>query len=310
VRATALAFAIVVLGTSGRAQAQCARPVAYEAPPACPPRAALGARLDEYLRSAPPGAVLPAIDARVRITGAFEAEIVLVDGGDETRRSISDPSCSVLVDAAALIVAVALVPDLAVVLAPPRPPRDREQDLAPETPAPSTSALGGAIWLGAHGSLGVLPGVVVGGELGGAVRSGALRIEAAVRGVPLVGARFAVDPSIGGELGIVVVLARVLGVAVLDPVLELRGGGGVEAGVALGRGVGITDPRDASAPWVAIEAAVGAAWVPWPAVALVLDVEALVPIVRPVFTVAGTGTLFRPEPVAGAVRLALELRFP
>jgi hypothetical protein len=105
-------------------------------------------------------------------------------------------------------------------------------------------------------------------------------------------------------------LVRARGVGAPTANLELAAGGGIEAGAALGTGVGITDPRSASAPWVALEAAAGIAWVPSPYVALFLEIESLVPVVRPVFTVAGIGVLYRPEPVGGALRLALELRIP
>jgi hypothetical protein len=170
--------------------------------------------------------------------------------------------------------------------------------------------LRGALRLSAHASLGSLPGAALGPELGGALLWGALRVDLALRGVvPLTGARFGGSTALGGDLGLIALLARASARLALGN-LELWAGGGAEVGAALGRGVGISEPRDASAPWVALEAAAAIAWVPAAAVALALEVEVLVPVVRPVLTVAGLGTLFRPDPVAGALRLCLELRFP
>lgn len=300
-RAAAIAILTIPIAATP-ARAQEAAEIAYEAPPECPDAAEIRRRLAEHLRSAPASVALPRIEARVRITGAFEAEIVLIDAGIEARRTITDRSCELVADAAALVIAIALVPDLALgALAEPRAgPTARPQERSDE-PA-------GALWIAAHGSIGVLPGIVLGGELGGAVRIGSLRLEVAARGVPLVGARFAIHPSLGGDLAIALGLVRAIAAIAIDPVLEIRLGGGLEAGALLGRGVGISVPRDTAAPWVAIEAAAGLAWVPEPLIAVVLEFEALAPIVRPVLTVSGLGILYRPEPVAGALRLALELR--
>lgn len=310
-------MAIAIAIVPGRSLAQDGPLAEYVAPEECPSRETVAATLESMLPRIPTDGAAPVVTASVTITssdGAFDSEIVIREEGHETRRRLRDASCRVLAEGTAVVIAMALVPGLEVAAAAPTASPatttdDTDTTTAAEPPA-STAGIGGALRLAAHGSLGALPGVVIGGEIAGAIRIDALRIELAARGVPLLGARFAVDPSLGGDLGIAVGLVRAMGVLVVDPRFELLGGGGVEVGAALGRAVGISDPRDAASPWVALEAAIGLAWVPWPVIALVLEVEAMVPLVRPVFTVTGIGVLYRPEPVAGGLRIGLEFRFP
>lgn len=305
-------------------RAQTTPQLTYSAPAsACPLEQSVRERLDALIRSVPPGE-LPAIDSTIQIAtdgDAFVATIVMREGSYEDRRSLHDSDCAVLTEAAVFVVAVTLLPELTRPSPTPGPspsqadPRAEEPVRTPAapsepTPEPATRVMLGSVWLAAHTSYGVLPGVAIGGELGGSIAFDPLRIDVVLRGLPLVGARFGGSALLGGDIAQIVGLVRARGVGVPTANLELAAGGGIEAGAALGTGVGITDPRSASAPWVALEAAAGIAWVPSPYVALFLEIEALVPVVRPVFTVAGIGVLYRPEPVGGALRLALELRIP
>ena len=318
-----LAFLLALAPLTVRAQPPSQ--LTYAAPASvCPLEETVRERLETLIRSVPAGE-LPAIDSTIQIAAdgdAFVATIVMHEGSYEDRRSLRDADCAVLTEAAVFVVAVTLFPGL-VRPAPTSTPAPSEADLdevaevapATEPPelvpeVPAARVMLGSVWLAAHTSYGVLPGVAIGGELGGSIAFDPLRIDVALRGLPLVGARFGGSALLGGDIAQIVGLVRARGVGVPTANLELAAGGGIEAGAALGTGVGITDPRSASAPWVALEAAAGIAWVPSPYVALFLEIEALVPVVRPVFTVAGIGVLYRPESVGGALRLALELRIP
>lgn len=312
--ALSLACGACLLLVSSRAVAQARANLTYDAPRGCPTADEVRGRLDELLLSAPAGE-LPAIVSRIEIareaTG-YAASVVMREDAYEDRRALGDEDCALLAEAAVLVVAVALVPGLTPTLPTPSSPAPAPEDGEPPEPTstPDVRTMLGSVWLALHTSYGVLPGVAVGGELGGSIAFQSLRIDAAVRGLPFVGARFGGSPLLGGDIAQVVGLLRARGVGVPMANLELAIGGGLEAGAALGTGVGLSDPRSASAPWVAIEAAAGIAWVPSPYVAVFLEIEALVPVVRPVFTVAGVGVLYRPEPIGGALRLALELRIP
>jgi hypothetical protein len=294
------------------ARAQAPRELRVIAPASCGGDAELRERVAQHVAGARVEE-MPVLDVTLTVTevdGTFRGEVVLREAGVETQRALSDVRCEVVFDAAALVIAFALVPGLALgepeaVDAPePEPPAPTE----PTEPRES-SALSGALRLSAHGSIGVLPGVVVGGELAGALLYDWARLELGVRGTPFAGARFAVAGSPGGDLGMAAALVRGCGMAAPIPVLELGGCVGLEAGAAFGQGVGLSAPTDAAAPWVAAEGALRITWVPWPFVAFLLEIQALVPIVRPVFTVAGLGVLHRPEPVSGALQLGIELRF-
>lgn len=314
-----LAFwAFLVLAAGARAQAPDA--LTYDADDAsCPSAAEAQAQLRAALRDAPTGE-LPAIASSITIhhaEDAFVATVVLREAGVEEHRSLRDADCRVVARAAILVVAVALFPEL--VPPPDAPPEPPAADAGPGEAAepedvassgPTEIQLHGSLWLAAHGSLGVLPGLAVGAELAGSLALDALRIDLAVRGLPFVAARFEAAPSLGANVSELVGLLRARGAWAVASQLELGAGGGVEGGAVLGTGVGITDPRQSNAPWIAIEASARLAWVPWRELAMFLEIEALVPVVRPVLTVGGLGVLFRPEPVAGALRVGVEVRGP
>lgn len=312
----ALAVVAVLLSPS-TVLAQAPREVRVLAPAACGGEAELRARVAVHVAGAHPEH-MPVLDVALSVAeheGGFRAELALREAEVETERTLADARCDVVFDAAALVIAFALVPGLA--LREPDDPAERDTVVAPDPVVPATQvsasdgapAASGALRLAAHGSVGVLPGVVVGGELTGALLIDWVRLEVGVRGTPFAGARFAAAGSAGADLGMAAGLVRVCGMAAPATALELGGCLGVEAGAAFGRGVGLSSPTDAAAPWVALEGALRTFWVPWPFLAFLLELQALVPVVRPVFTVAGLGVLARPEPVGGALRLGLELRF-
>src|SRR5947209_8250423 len=106
------AAVVVVLSTALVASAQEARPVRvdYDAPASCPDRARFVARV----RARTPRVTI-ADDAsttlRARITlrdRGFAGEIALVEGGHETQRRVAGESCAEVVEALALIAAVAV----------------------------------------------------------------------------------------------------------------------------------------------------------------------------------------------------------
>lgn len=296
---------------AARAQ-QAPRELHVDAPPACADESALRARITAHLAGADPSS-MPVIDAQltiIEVEESYRAELVLREEGVEARRALADRRCDVVLDAAALVIAFALVPGLALGEPEPAPVEPPVVDAPTDPPTTDARArVSGALRLAAHGSIGVLPGIVVGGELAGAIVIDWFRLELGVRGTPFAGARFAASATLGGDLGMATALVRGCGMAAPDPALELGACVGLEAGAAFGHGVGLSRPTDAAAPWVAIEGGLRATWVPLPFLAFLLEIQALVPVVRPVFSVAGLGVLYRPEPVSGALQLGVELRF-
>jgi hypothetical protein len=99
------------------------------------------------------------------------------------------------------------------------------------------------------------------------------------------------------------------GVPLTAPV-ELPVCAGLEAGEVLARPRGLDAARAGREPWVAATLGPRLAWVPHPAVALVLGVDLVVPLVRPAFDVEGYGRVARVGPAAGRAMLGIELRLP
>jgi len=313
-RSTVL-LALLLAQSPRIATAQAVDAFSYEAnDPRCPTQDEARERLREALVAVPPGD-LPPIEASISIVSAesgYVATVVLREDGYDDQRVLADPDCAVLAEAATLVVAIALAPGLGMPSVDVPAPETHALALEPEldpTPPP-VSSVHGSLWLAAHGSYGVLPGAAIGVELAGSLAIESLRLDLAIRGLPFVDARFPTAPSLGGNVAELVGLLRARGVGLVVEHLELAAGGGLEAGAILGTGVGISDPRSTAGPWLALEAAAGISWVPWHDVAFFLEIEAIVPVVRPVFSVAGVGVLYRPEPIAGALRVGIEVRTP
>ena len=308
-------LALGLLLPTSTTQAQVPGPYALrvEAPTACGDERSVRVRIDRLIAGAG-SEPMPLIDVLLRVSetsGIFSGALRIEEAGAAVERTLTDASCAVVMDAAALVVAFALVPGLSAGDPEEAAAPASEASPAPESapPAGSSVELTGAVRLSAVGMIGVLPGVVVGGEIAGALRFASFHVELGALGTPFAGARFAAPTPLGGDLGIVLGFMRGCGVAAPASVVELGGCLGLQGGAAFGHGVGISAPTDAVAPWLAVTGALRVAWLPWPFLVLLLEAEALVPLVRPVFTVAGLGVLHRPEPVAGAIRIGLELRF-
>jgi hypothetical protein len=89
----------------------------------------------------------------------------------------------------------------------------------------------------------------------------------------------------------------------LDPCAVL------EAGIVVGAGVGIVDPRTAVQPWVSIGASVRLGWRVVGGLGLELGVGLLVPIVRDRFYFASGATALQVPVVSGAFDLGLSWTF-
>ena len=86
--------------------------------------------------------------------------------------------------------------------------------------------------------------------------------------------------------------------------------GGVEAGEQLGTGTGaLVNRRSQRGPWVATTLGPTLRWFVAPGLAVVLDVDAVLSVLRPGFRVRG-GALHQPNVVAPRVALGLELHLP
>lgn len=183
-----------------------------------------------------------------------------------------------------------------------------------EGPGRSGARLRGALRLAGVADLGSGPlgtgGLSVTGALLGA------RWRAELSGLWLAPRTARPDPTV--DLGARISLFAAALRGCLTPKLgrtEVLACGGLEAGAVRGRGAGAQLGAAAAAdtlPWLAVSVGPGLAYAPVPRLALTLQVDLVVPLLRPRFAVRegdGYRDLFRGGAAAGRVALGLEVRF-
>ncbi|HVK85901.1 MAG TPA: hypothetical protein VM513_17395 [Kofleriaceae bacterium] len=182
----------------------------------------------------------------------------------------------------------------------------RVQPPASPTPRASARRWGAGLRLVGLSGIGALPGLNVGGELGGYVRRGELVGEAAV-------AHWAPQrKSLQGNApaGVVVTLQVLTLRAGWGPAgMPLRAWGTVELGSLSGEGMAVTTPREGAGRWTAVGGGFGVAWPMSPYARLVGSIEVVVPVGTTRFTLEGGTELWRPGVAAARSALGLEVGF-
>jgi hypothetical protein len=252
------------------------------------------------------------------------------------QRSLDAADCRELADAAALIAAIALRPDLArappaepdapvfVVPPPPgvvsaaaepavdqpvrfsAPVADVAPPLVTRRPDPLRWPLGVRIGAG----LGALPGVTAVLRLSAGVRRRRWGVELTQsfwlpRDFPAGG-----DPHVGGKLWLWAAGLRGCGIA--GPArVEVPLCAGIEAGTMVGRGIGdLAVVHDVTSAWVAASAGPGLRIRVARRLAVTLGIDLLVILGRPRLQVVGRGTVCCDAPVGMTASAGLEVRLP
>ncbi len=306
---------------------------------ACPSEEDVRTRLTRRLAAAHPAAQPPpakvAAVARVRATETgFDLRLWTAEAGRLRERTLADADCSVLADAAVLLVALAIHPDtrpedprVADVAAaareaqePSAPPKPQER--GPEAPGqptreddgpkqadphrtrPKRPRAEGVVMAHAGVAAGALPGVgpvvrIAGGPSFRIRPRLSLRLSIPVTYEVERRGRFADREDAGADLHLV--SSGVTGCVVgrLKRV-RLPGCAGLEGGVIVGRGVGVAAPRTDVVAWVALPVSFGVDVGVGRFLLLSVAVEGVFPLLRTVFVVEGLGDVFRPA--AAAVR--------
>ncbi len=317
--------------------------VAWSAPPECPDRDELLARLTALLGREPNQPDDPQLEGEGNIVASVGGYALRLElrAPSEYVRELESPRCEDLTDAAALILAMTIDPlgplDPADELEPDEAdstlvveePASTDEPLPPDQPAPAEQQPTPAerergplvaLRLGAIGSFGPLPGFSGGPQLALAVGARAGRSDAKPRAsvrvelsgsylVPRVATADQADAGVRVSLGQVGL--RGCGVPELGAV-SLPFCVGVQAGVMHGRGFGadLGDSARATAlPWAAAEFGVAVAYALTPRIAPWLGVDGAVPLVRPGFEVRDLGVVHRAASAGVQVMLGVELRF-
>lgn len=297
----------------------------WRAAPGCPDAHEVSERLGAMLS---PEAVAAIGRTRISVDVLqrgphWEARIYLDDGRGPSERSFAATSCDAVTDAALLLIAMAIdprfggapvpVPEPVESIDPPAPvePAPAELTIAPaSTPAPAKRRVQGLIGASAGVGFAVMPRAAAVLRLGGGVVLGrvALLLDAQAwlpRGLdsqsnPAVGARASAWTL--GPRGCVFAVARR---RVALPLCV-----GAHGGQIVAQGTGALQPRRRAAPWG--HASVGAGAVVWvvPRLGLGVEVEALVPWVRPAFATDPSGIAFRVPVASARGSLGVIVRWP
>lgn len=294
--------------------------------PQCPDKAAVLAMLDRHL-GRPIGDTLGrgmrvALEVTRHDDGGWQSTIAFSGPDGVTQRELGDATdCTRAVEAASLVIAIAIDPSLVFGPTPqvPKPePPEPEPTPAPEpiatptpTPTPSTAPperppVRGAIGIAAGPSFGELPRVGALARLHAAAFGRRWRVE--------LGGLFAGAPPAALEVGSIAVVrwsVDARGCAVLGgPRFEVLPCAGIEAGRAVARSRGVDDTRRRGDPWLAAIASARLVWVVAPRAGLFVQGDVVAPIVRQRYEIRGLGTVHRPTPVTGALVAGVEVRFP
>lgn len=305
--------------------------VAWQAPAGCPDEAAFVASVERFLDRPLREAVVDPVAARVVVKsadGGFAATLDLESGAREQTRQLRDESCEVLASAAAFIVAVTIDPEvvfpaeaigedeegIAGSATEPEPPVVTAPDSGPdesdrEAPAvaPRRFPLRGAVRVSGNATAGVLPGFGPGLGVGGSVHVGRARIE--VDGAWLFERQLDLGAERSAEFRLWTVGGRGCWAPSAGPV-EFPLCGGVQGGSMRGRSEGISFTDAKSSPWLAARVGPGLVYLPSRHAGVFLDAEALIPLVRPQFTIENLGEVYTPAPASASFRVGLEVRFP
>jgi len=319
------ALALAALALVSRAWADTVAPklaLAWDAPDECPSGTDVEARVARLLADSRRVADAAPVEARVKVTrvreGRWTARLTTRIDGIAGDRTMYAASCDLLASASALVIALAIDPELGVAppsdapasssappasssapppVVPPPAPTSSEPPSSPHVIAgawiaadsgmlPSLApgagllvGLGDRAWsLGAYGEA-WLPSTATSDSRPGA--GGDFdRVDLGVRGCARLGARFTFGSCLGAELD-----------------------------RAHARGFGVTSPGEATRLWIAARGGAELGLRISDVMFVPLHVDAIVPFSRPTFALENVGAVFRPAPVGVRASLGLTLHF-
>lgn len=309
--------------------------VRWSGPEGCPDATQVESRIAERLASRE-GPVRASVVVAVAsgVDGGYALSLDVTLPEESVHRELQAAECEVLVDATAVVVGIAVEPQIpaedlrtatlipqeaAPVAVPPPaiepeviepPPRPDSREVEPPEPTPprTRARVGGLVRLQGGAMVGVLPGIA--GTAGVRVGVQGRRWRAELGGDHGFSVRdaFPDEPAVGADVSLWSGTLR--GCAVHGSnALEFPLCAGVEAGLMRADGFGGDVNRSLVEPWAAAVLAPGLVWLPHPRVGLGLTADGFVALARPGFTGQERPLLHRAFPVALRMVGALEVRF-
>ncbi|HMJ12516.1 MAG TPA: hypothetical protein VK524_13925 [Polyangiaceae bacterium] len=289
----------------------------WSAPDTCPHVREVTERMERLLsRSAGPRTQLYA-DGSVRSDPhGYRLEMRIGQGERPALRSMRATSCRELSDAAALILALLVDPQLQIEEEPrvpspvstPRPAPARStsaERVSPQESGTSWGAAGGPVL-----AWGALPGAAPGLTAAGFAEVGRIRLELGALWLPYA-KRVVQDsdpePPKGGKLSLIAGAARACYLLGVAPELGACAGG--ELGVLGAKGFGTEQDRRRSVLWAALGPGLAAALPLGQAASLALGADLLFALNRPRFELDNVGLVHRPAPVGLRLKAGVLLHF-
>lgn len=303
--------------------------VEWMAPEGCPEATEVRATIELLSGRSLDDPIHGELSARAKVTradgGSWQLDFEVASSSGDSHKQIEARKCSTLADAVALDVALALEP-LAVaeqvreeVIEPsteqaqttaqtPAPNGDQSVATAPALP-PEPRRVAATLHAAGGVGLGTLPGVAGFVRLGPGIRGRAWRVSLlGTYGMPSEVFYAAPEDEVGGRFSLGTAGAR----ACLEPTVgavRLAACFGAQGGAMRGRGVGVASSQVEHRAYAAVVAGSGLRWVARRGLALGVDAQAVVPVVRPAFRVGDRPRLYVVPPAGFLALLALDFDF-
>lgn len=300
-----IAIALLAVATTAGADPAELR-VEYAAPDGCPTRAQFEGAVRERVAASSATVTL----AVVKREGAYEGQLTVESPGVESsRRVLADRSCEQVVDALALIAALAVNESADAPVAPPPaapPPVPVAAPAIRVSPPPSHAATTG---FGGDGGAyrGVSPHTAFGGELFAerTLHVGGILAPSIRLGIAATTAATTVDPGqarfvwAAGELGVCPIRIELGAGVAVAPCARF------DLGALYARGTGVGQAERDTQLWLAPSALARIVWRIARHVGVELDVGAVVPLERNRYYFPPSTTVFEVPSITGAARLGI-----
>lgn len=272
----------------------------WDAPAECPDRQWILDRIHF------PNTLDATLTAKATVSRGREGyTLELLTGEDEEhgQRSLTASNCRELAEVTAALLSLALSSNPREYSTPTEPahPRERPRQAPPPSGGSESSW---ELQVGVRGAAGVLPQVSAAPLLRSAFRVSAVQLELGIHGLSPVNSE-----SNSAATSRYWLLSSILSACVIwGQRWEVGACAGSELGALRAEGSGVSDPREATEPWIAPHLA-GHVALRWQRLSIGLRPGVGTPAIRPQFVIEPYGVLHQPAPVFGTLESWLGVSF-